>query len=405
MELCTGGNLQAALLNVKRNNFKVGNFVNRVENSPGLAEFVVKPIMRQLMSAVAHIHSRGICHRDIKLENIMIESREYGAQIKLIDFGLGTRFIGATPIKTPCGSPLTMAPEVHRKSYDERCDVWSAGVVCFWLLAGKNPFLAASPGGVAHVKTVITNVVLERYKYHRSDWKNVSMAGIEFTQNMLLYNYKHRWHAADALKDSWLTDEMAVSITDFYGVAMNSVKSEVGSDVEDDVDDSNAPSVRRTSISSVLSDKSTSGRSSSDSKVQHAVMNLKRQSQLSALEKTSKLAMAYTTSSSDHADLRAFFQLFDEDNNGTLSRTEFQKALMACNVFDPTSSEQLSKEDVDLIFEAVDLNKDGEITLTEFLAASLDPRDFDMHSINTAFQLLDMDNKGDVHIVLFESCV
>jgi calcium-dependent protein kinase len=395
MELCTGDTLAVKLQD------------KRFETNRGLDESVAKPIMRQLMSAVAHIHSRGICHRDIKLENIMIESKQYGAQIKLIDFGLGTRFIGALPLKTVCGTPMTMAPEVHRKAYDERCDVWSAGVVCFWLLAGKNPFVGVCPG-VVNAKNVITNVVLERYKYHRSDWKNVSMAGIEFTQNMLIYDYKHRWYAADALKDSWLADSLDVSITDFYGVAMSSIQSEVGSDngsVEDDVDDSNAPSVRRTSISSVLSDKSTSGRSSNDSKVQHAVMNLKRQSQLSALEKTSKLAMAYTTSSSEHADLRAFFQLFDEDSNGTLSRTEFQKALMACNVFDPTSSEQLSKEDVDLIFEAVDLNKDGEITLTEFLAASLDPRDFDMHSINTAFQLLDTDNKGDVHMVLFESCV
>ena len=68
--------------------------------------------------------------------------------------------------------------------------------------------------------------------------------------------------------------------------------------------------------------------------------------------------------------------------------------MLACNP--PNCSEQLSSNDIDSIFSAVDVNGDNQISFTEFLAATLDPRDFDIQSINTAFHLLDTDNKGTV---------
>ncbi len=110
MDLCTGGHL-GDLLACSRKTY--------------LDEPKAKILIRQLVSAIAHMHSRGICHRDIKLQNILMEHRDYEtAQIKLIDFGFGARFIGITPMKTRCGTPYTTAPEVYRECYDERCDVW-----------------------------------------------------------------------------------------------------------------------------------------------------------------------------------------------------------------------------------------------------------------------------------------
>jgi len=104
------------------------------------------------------------------------------------------------------------------------------------------------------------------------------------------------------------------------------------------------------------------------------------------------MAMAYNMPLDKAVDRRAFFQSFDQDNNGTLSREEFRQAMLACNP--PNCSEQLSSNDIDSIFSAVDVNGDNQISFTEFLAATLDPRDFDIQSINTAFHLLDTDNKG-----------
>lgn len=98
MELCTGGHL--------------GDLIAR-QPAKKLDENFAKVLCRQLISAIAHIHSRGIAHRDIKLQNILMDhSDSRTAQLKLIDFGYGSRFIGALPMKTKCGTPYTTAPEV-----------------------------------------------------------------------------------------------------------------------------------------------------------------------------------------------------------------------------------------------------------------------------------------------------
>ena len=113
MELCVGGHL--------------GNLISRQYPGKYLSESRAKVLTRQLFSAILHMHSRGIAHRDIKLQNILMDSaNDATAQVKLIDFGYGSRFIGALPMRTKCGTPYTTAPEVLKECYDERCDVWSA---------------------------------------------------------------------------------------------------------------------------------------------------------------------------------------------------------------------------------------------------------------------------------------
>ncbi len=150
MELCAGEHL--------------GKFL---EKQPGkhLTESHAQTVIRQLLSAVTHMHSRGICHRDIKLQNILMEDMSRDAQIKLIDYGFGTRFIGATPLRTKCGTPYTTAPEVFRESYDERCDVWSAGVVAYIIICGRRPFESlVIPGELEYAgrTNVVTNILLCR---------------------------------------------------------------------------------------------------------------------------------------------------------------------------------------------------------------------------------------------------
>ncbi len=100
------------------------------------------------MHSVAHIHQLGIAHRDIKLQNILLDHNfDRSAQLKLIDLGFGCRFTNALPMRTKCGTPYTTAPEVIRESYDERCDVWSVGVVLYIMLSGKRPFEALEIAG------------------------------------------------------------------------------------------------------------------------------------------------------------------------------------------------------------------------------------------------------------------
>ena len=97
MELCSGGHL--------------GNLISRQELKR-LDEDWAKRLIRQLISATAHMHSRGIAHRDIKLQNVLmdINNDDYNSQVKLIDLGYGAKFTNALPMRTKCGTPYTTSP-------------------------------------------------------------------------------------------------------------------------------------------------------------------------------------------------------------------------------------------------------------------------------------------------------
>lgn len=118
------------------------------------------------------------------------------------------------------------------------------------------------------------------------------------------------------------------------------------------------------------------------------VENLRRASFMSQLHLTSMLAVVFSQPSSRTDDLRAIFQNFDTDHNGTLSKGEFINAMQAM------SSHSMSKETADKLFEAIDANHDEQISFSEFLAATLDPREVQIGELNKAFEMLDLEKKG-----------
>ncbi|XP_055965298.1 hormonally up-regulated neu tumor-associated kinase [Sorex fumeus] len=124
MELCPGGNLMHKIYEKKR-----------------LEEAEARRYIRQLISAVEHLHRAGVVHRDLKIENLLLDEDN---NIKLIDFGLSNcaGILGhSDPFSTQCGSPAYAAPELlARKKYGPKIDVWSIGVNMYAMLTGTLPF-------------------------------------------------------------------------------------------------------------------------------------------------------------------------------------------------------------------------------------------------------------------------
>ena len=123
-------------------------------------------IMSQLASGVKYLHQYGIVHRDLKPDNIMItQQNEYGV-IKIMDFGLSKIVSPHEKMVDGYGTLSYVAPEVLlRTPYNKEVDIWSMGVILFYMLSGRLPFRGSKEQEVAE------KIVYEQLKFDEDDWE------------------------------------------------------------------------------------------------------------------------------------------------------------------------------------------------------------------------------------------
>ncbi|KAI8872824.1 kinase-like protein, partial [Ramicandelaber brevisporus] len=105
----------------------------------GIGERLARPLIRQVIETVAFCHAHSVVHRDIKLDNLMVDNT---GRVHLIDFGLAHFYAQESQLKTFCGSLPYTAPELIRglKYTGPEVDVWSLGVTLYRLVLGRFPF-------------------------------------------------------------------------------------------------------------------------------------------------------------------------------------------------------------------------------------------------------------------------
>ncbi len=96
--------------------------------------------MKQVLQAVSYCHSKNIVHRDLKPENLLLESEDPKSTLKVIDFGTSQVFDPEAKMNQTYGTPYYIAPEILKGEYNEKCDIWSCGVILYILLCGRPPF-------------------------------------------------------------------------------------------------------------------------------------------------------------------------------------------------------------------------------------------------------------------------
>lgn len=129
-----------------------GELLSFIVKERGINDWQAAYIMKQVLSAVNYCHQRGIVHRDLKVENILVKDvsassadEEYGNKrinIKLIDFGISCRIKPKEKLNKFFGTPYYMAPEIIKRDYNEKCDLWSCGCILYVIMCGYPPFRA-----------------------------------------------------------------------------------------------------------------------------------------------------------------------------------------------------------------------------------------------------------------------
>ena len=217
MEYCNGGSLY--------NNLE--KYMTKYEKP--FPEKVVQHLMRQIVSALYYLHGLKIVHRDLKLDNILVNyySEEdkkninlLNADIKLVDFGFATHISNASLLTTAIGSPFNMDPRILNKfnshakcpqSYDEKADIWSLGILCYQMLTGEYAFIGDS------LEEISSKIEKGTFKIPI----NLSKETITFLSEMLQYDVEKRSSAAQLSKHPFLNKH----IDDFSYIYLKNVSN------------------------------------------------------------------------------------------------------------------------------------------------------------------------------------
>ena len=201
MEYCNGGDLSSCLKKYKN-----------AHHRP-FPEYIVQYIMRQVVEGINFIHSKKIIHRDLKLDNILVnfssESDKKSlnmmkAVVKIIDFGFATilKASKSNLTTTVLGTPTYMDPQLLKnmeektqsKGYDEKADIWSLGTLCYEMLVGH----------VAFSGTSMQELFLKVKQGTYSLPTNISEEVFSFINGMLQKDPNKRLSASQLLKHDFL---------------------------------------------------------------------------------------------------------------------------------------------------------------------------------------------------------
>ncbi|XP_042464134.1 serine/threonine-protein kinase SAPK10-like isoform X2 [Zingiber officinale] len=149
-----------------------GELFERICNAGRFSEDEARFFFQQLISGVSYCHSMQVCHRDLKLENTLLDG-SVAPRLKICDFGYSKSSVLHSQPKSTVGTPAYIAPEVLRKKeYDGKiADVWSCGVTLYVMLVGAYPF--EDPEKPKNFRNTIERISIPEIRNHEWFLKNL----------------------------------------------------------------------------------------------------------------------------------------------------------------------------------------------------------------------------------------
>jgi serine/threonine protein kinase len=178
-------------------------------------------IVKQLLDALVYLHHRGIVHRDLKLENLLL-AKKGDLTVKLADFGLSKLFNGAS-LKTACGTPFYVAPDILLASddsgYGPAVDMWAVGVLLYILLSGRLPFSGDDD------EELFRNIMEGKLVWKSPQFDEISNEAKDLISHLIVVEPEDRFSAQEALAHPFIKSTVTRPLHNTIGEGLRSLST------------------------------------------------------------------------------------------------------------------------------------------------------------------------------------
>ncbi|KAK4584113.1 hypothetical protein RGQ29_022022 [Quercus rubra] len=188
-----------------------GELFEKICNAGRFTEDEARYFFQQLISGVSYCHSMQICHRDLKLENTLLDGSS-APRLKICDFGYSKSSVLHSQPKSTVGTPAYIAPEVlSKKEYDGKiADVWSCGVTLYVMLVGAYPF--EDPEDPKNFRKTLQRILSVHYSI--PDYVRISLECKHLLSRIFVANPEKRITIPEIKKHPWLLKNLPVEFMD-----------------------------------------------------------------------------------------------------------------------------------------------------------------------------------------------
>ncbi|CAD8086610.1 unnamed protein product [Paramecium primaurelia] len=309
-----------------------GELLERIKIMTCFTENVAANYIRQILLATLYCHEKNIVHRDLKPENVIFVNQDPNSQLKVIDFGTSRKFDKKKSMSKDIGTPFYVAPEVLNHQYDEKCDLWSCGIILYVLLCGYPPFTGRT------VHQVLERVKQGVFIFESRDWEDISKEAKSFISKLLRVDPKRRLSAREALDDPWLVK--------------HNPTTQLNLRVLENIRQFQAQTLLRQALMSYM------------------ITQMSTQKEIQEIQNE--------------------FTKLDLNHDGILSKDEFMKGYSQLK-----SDTKLVEDEVERIIDLIDVNRSGMIDFSEFCMAAMNQEKlFSVQRIEQAFKIFDQNGDG-----------
>jgi len=179
-----------------------GELFDRIVKKTYYNEKEARDVCYILFSALAYCHKNRITHRNVKPESLLLISETDDSSMKLSGFGFAKKAPTEHSLKTQCGTPSYVAPEIlEDKPYGTQADMWSLGVTVYILLGGYPPFIEENQ------RVLFDKIRKGQYEFHEMYWEYVSSEAKDLISSLMDTNPDTRLTAERALQHPWMKSD------------------------------------------------------------------------------------------------------------------------------------------------------------------------------------------------------